>query len=293
MSLQRNKQNFQIFNTEKLESNLILENGFLQVVEYKPGLEVYPKYFRTDKFIVELLVKGEMHAQINLQDVHLKAPCVIAILPDFVLHVDFVSEDCETYEFVYDRRFVKDMQMTDYSFRILQTVRFMPYSSLTAEQLQISEQYFRLLQNVLRRQEDFKKRECLLKLTVSFFHYLQSCFSEYFDGMESISRSKQLTADFIDLVKKHYHEQKQIAWYANELCISTKYLIKIVKQTTGRTIKDWIDDYTILNAKILLSTSNLDIKQITDRIGFKNQSHFGTFFKSHEGVSPAGFRKKQ
>jgi AraC family transcriptional activator of pobA len=43
---------------------------------------------------------------------------------------------------------------------------------------------------------------------------------------------------------------------------------------------------------LLLLTTALPVQQISDRLGFKNQSHFGTFFRREVGMSPRAFREK-
>ncbi|MBR4499158.1 MAG: AraC family transcriptional regulator, partial [Paludibacteraceae bacterium] len=84
-----------------------------------------------------------------------------------------------------------------------------------------------------------------------------------------------------------------IEWYASELCLSPKYMANLVKQVTGRSAGDCINAHLMAQAKWLLGSSSLSVLEISDQLGFQNQSHFGTFFKRHEGLSPAAFRKKK
>ena len=53
----------------------------------------------------------------------------------------------------------------------------------------------------------------------------------------------------------------------------------------------WIEKYTIINAKNLLRTSSLSIAQIADVLSFSNPSDFGKYFKKNAGCSPLAFRK--
>ena len=54
-----------------------------------------------------------------------------------------------------------------------------------------------------------------------------------------------------------------------------------------------INAHLMAQAKWLLGSSSLSVLEISYRLGFQNQSHFGTFFKRHEGLPPAAFRKKK
>ena len=82
-----------------------------------------------------------------------------------------------------------------------------------------------------------------------------------------------------------------MAWYAQQLCISPKYLSEMVKQASKRTPNDWIDNYVIMEARVLLKNSAKSIKQIAEELHFPNQSFLGKYFKEHVGMSPTAYRK--
>lgn len=282
-----------IYNTDNVDSILAFENDYFQLFEYYPNRNVLPEYFRINYYAVEILLEGEMHCSINLHQLHAQAPCLITLLPDFVLHVDSMSENCKALILAHNGKFAEELQMNDYSYHARQAAHAYPCNALAQEQLQTSLQYFSLLQEVLRQKDSNPNtRDCLLKLTSSLFHYLQGSFSELYQRQAALSRAEQLTADFFDLVEHNCFQHKDIAWYAEQLCITPKYLANVIKKTTHKPAGNWLNEHILLQAKTLLTTSRLSVQQIADRLGFKNQSHFGTFFRRHEDISPAQFRKK-
>ena len=281
-----------IFDTDEVDSSLMLDNDYYRIVEYHPDRNVLPEYFHIDYYAIVILLEGEMQCSINLHHLQAKAPSIITLLPDFVLHVNAISENCRMLIIAHNDKFADDLQMNDYSYRAKQAARAYPCKELTEEQLQTSIQYFHLLQEVLRQQPcNPNVRDCALKLTSSLFHYLQGSFSALYERQATCSRAEQLMADFYSLVEQNSIQHKKIAWYAEQLCITPKYLANVIKKTTGKPVGAWLDEHILLQAKTLLTTTRLTVQQIADRLGFKNQSHFGTFFRRHTGVSPALFRK--
>ena len=71
--------------------------------------------------------------------------------------------------------------------------------------------------------------------------------------------------------------------------MSVNYLSTVVKNYTGKTAGDWIDEYVILEAKSLLRFSGLNIQQIAYQLNFPTQSAFGKYFKNKTGLSPKRF----
>ena len=108
----------------------------------------------------------------------------------------------------------------------------------------------------------------------------------------ALSGKERLFRDFLALVKDNYKTDKTIAPYAKRLCISTKYLSLLTKELSGKTASYWIDQYVMLEARSLLSSTNLTIKQIAFELGFSSQSFFGKYFSRMEGVSPKKFRSR-
>lgn len=281
-----------IFDTVEVDSLLMLNNDYFRIVEYHPNRNVLPEFFHIDYYAIVILLEGEMQCSINLHHLQAKAPCIISLLPDFVLHVDTVSDNCKALILAHNAKFADDLQMNDYSYRAKQAARAYPCNELSEWQLKTTVQYFRLLQEVLRQQNGNPNvRDSVLKLTSSLFHYLQGSFSALYDRQATCSRAEQLTADFFGLVEQNCIQHKNIAWYAEQLCITPKYLANVIKKTTGRSVGVWLNEHILLQAKTLLTTTRLTVQQIADKLGFKNQSHFGTFFRRHVGVGPVLFRK--
>lgn len=91
---------------------------------------------------------------------------------------------------------------------------------------------------------------------------------------------------FTHLLEKTIVKNRPVSWWASQLNISPKYLSAVCKEVEGKSARTMIAETVIQEAIILLRNPSLTIKEISDRLGFVNQSHFGTFFKRHTGHSP-------
>lgn len=95
---------------------------------------------------------------------------------------------------------------------------------------------------------------------------------------------------FMSLLANNYTTAHDVAFYASELCISTRYLSQITGTVCGRSPKQVIDDYIVRESEQLLKTTTLTIQQIALQLGFTTQIAFAKFFKSKKGMSPSQFR---
>ena len=111
--------------------------------------------------------------------------------------------------------------------------------------------------------------------------------------MRTYTSAEHLFQRFAKLVNDAQPPFASLTDYAQKLCVTPKYLSAICKQLSGRTASELINEEIIRQAQILLLDSQLSIKEIAERLGFLNQSHFGTFFRRHTGISPLAFRKKK
>ncbi len=105
------------------------------------------------------------------------------------------------------------------------------------------------------------------------------------------SRADNFFAAFIRELEQNYMKERRVGWYAERLGITPKYLSEVVKLVSKRTPTEWIDNYVILEIRVLLKNSTKTVKEISDELHFPNQSFMGKYFKEHTGLSPLGFRK--
>lgn len=98
---------------------------------------------------------------------------------------------------------------------------------------------------------------------------------------------------FIRLVERDFMQHRDLGYYADALCITKKYLSSVVKRVTGMTASSMVSRYVVMWAKQRLIHSNMTVKQISDTLGFPNQSFFGRYFHRVVGLGPDAFRKSK
>ena len=105
-------------------------------------------------------------------------------------------------------------------------------------------------------------------------------------------RVEEIFIGFIRLLPDHFAEHHDIAFYASGLHISPVYLSRVVRQVSGRTVVDYINQMLLMEASFLLRTSELSISQIADRLHFADTPSFSKFFSRRKGLSPRAFRER-
>jgi len=90
-------------------------------------------------------------------------------------------------------------------------------------------------------------------------------------------------------IENHFREEKNVAFYARKLDLSSKRLNEIVKSITGETVTQTIQHRLVLQAKREIVSGVKNIQTISGELGFENPSYFARFFKKHEGLTPTEF----
>ena len=137
------------------------------------------------------------------------------------------------------------------------------------------------------------KKDALLHLLRFFYLALYSNYRSSVDTTEELydyNRKEKLAYDFSLLVMEHYRTEREVYFYAGKLCITPKYLSMVIKEVSGKSPKEWITEYIIMEIKALLKSSDLNIQEIAIRTNFSNQSSLARFFKKHTGMTPFQYR---
>ena len=138
------------------------------------------------------------------------------------------------------------------------------------------------------------------KAVNSIFHTLSYLFAdlaievikpvdELVDGRKFTS-GELLVKKFIQMLADPQSRTRSVYEYSNRLNVSAKYFSTICKTLTGHTASQIINDTYVHEARALIRNPAYSIKQIADMLGFKNQSHFGSFMRRNTGKSPNALR---
>ena len=136
------------------------------------------------------------------------------------------------------------------------------------------------------------KTEVLRMLYAVFLLDLQNTQQRAVRHRQLPQRVEEIFIGFIRLLPDHFAEHHDIPFYASALHISPVYLSRVVRQVTGRTVVDYINQMLLTEAMFLLRTSELNISQIADRLHFADTPSFSKFFSRLKGQSPRAFRKQ-
>jgi AraC-like DNA-binding protein len=151
--------------------------------------------------------------------------------------------------------------------------------------------FFSLLWDML--QSSPYRREAIQHLIVSLLYNLKYIHEQTRTSTQiRLSRQKDIFRRFIALVNKYSKHERTVNFYADKLYLTPHYLSTVIRQASGQTVMQWINQAVILEAKVLLKHSDLLIFQISDELNFPNPSFFSKFFKRMTGITPAEYQKQ-
>lgn len=258
----------------------------------------YPVRF--DGYILFFLRKGHFSLDVNLNTYDIHENSLLVVVPGNIVKLSAYKEDhigdAELLFALVSKEFLSSIRF-DFNKVFQDTIRMWknPCITMQGEELELAEDYFRLTRKILSSHQS-NKREILGSLLTSFTYvtldvWTRQLASAKSEESQTSVRVNQVFEQFIELVTEHHNQERGMAFYADKLCLTPKYLSKLVKLSSGRSAPDWIDSFVILEAKNLLKYSDKPIKEIVYLLNFPNQSVFYKFFKAHTGMTPSEYRK--
>ncbi|MGI6110027.1 MAG: AraC family transcriptional regulator [Eubacteriaceae bacterium] len=98
----------------------------------------------------------------------------------------------------------------------------------------------------------------------------------------------------VDYIRKNYATYGlTIEEIADYIGINRSYLFEVFKDASGNSPKEYLTQFRISQASILLLDSDLPISNIAASVGFEDSFYFSKVFKKLTGHSPRSFREKR
>lgn len=165
-----------------------------------------------------------------------------------------------------------------------------PVIQLTDSAFNLLHYEFDAIKNELERERPLVRlisaRAAVIATIVS--REAEDTFTEF-----KVYQSNEKLATFNMYIDEFFKDQKSVGFYANKLHISANYLNILCKKHLKIPATKLIQQRVCTEAKRLLQSGSLSVKQIAFELGFVDHAYFSNFFKSQTGISPTEFREKR
>jgi AraC-like DNA-binding protein len=261
------------------------------VIADERSLPVTSEAYMSPNLTIGLNHSGTAHSLYDMQSVEFKKHDIAVVLPGHVISNGQSSEDYKVTLIIISKAFYEEL-VHRVAFRDYLKYKTTPNFQLSDEQYNKVITILNTLQLIVDSEHP-KRHETLANLLDILLYALTRYRGE--ENLEKEeSRTTHIFHSFYDLLIKNYHCQHKIDWYAQQLCLTPKYLSAIIRQITNKSAAKWIDEILILHAKRLLYTRrDLTVQQVAYELGFKENATFCRFFKDQTGLRPSEYRKGQ
>ena len=162
---------------------------------------------------------------------------------------------------------------------------------LTDEEREICRRGF---ENVCYRMEHphrfFHGDEMMTALQQLFIDFFE-CHARIEGDVEISTQAAQVMNRFIEMLERgDYRKNREVAYYADKLCVTPKYLSEVCKKVSSYSANSWINRYAAIDLVHLLKDKSLSLTDIAYMYDFSSQSHFSRFVQNNLGQKPSAFR---
>lgn len=256
--------------------------------------DLFKIHFRSDFLTILLIVKGGIAFALNLEEYSANEQSLIVIAPNAIKKVEIISTGTIVSGVNFTIDFLNAIGMPKNAVELLDyfSTQFSPHWKLDKKDAATVQQLIQQLnEKVSSMNEHLFGKELLYHTFYIFLYEVYGLSKKHAVPFHHhITRKENLVKNFTQLVQKQFKEQRNVQAYADQLSITAKYLTETVKEITGKTAGEIIDDFVLLEAKLLLDNPASSIAEIADELHFSDQSFFGKYFKRHTGLSPKEYR---
>lgn len=240
-----------------------------------------------------LHTKGSAELKIDMVDYTLeKTYNILKIAPGQIISITNCSKDFDATVLILSQRFMENLLVfINDSIPLRIGSRIENVLPLQHEEKNMLEGFISALRHILSNKENPFRLQVVQHVIMAIFYS-----SEQVRNMEGNepprSSADIISKEFLELVKENFRSERQLQFYADKLCITPRYLSRVVKEATNSSAAEWIERYVVLEARALLKSTNMTIQQISDNLNFPSQTFFGKYFKRRMGISPKEYRRR-
>ena len=247
---------------------------------------------RQSQYFVSLIEKGTGQKSIGNFNFSIQEDLLMCVPKRVMQSSQYWSLDCSGYmlsfniDFFLQKGFPKKLIINKKIFKC--SVK--PYLLLTLPQVKKIEVIFESMLGECERGCDEKNEFIAVKI----LELLIECDRFYDKACEDTNNIiyHDILERFNELLEKNYTKQRTVQFYADALHIHPNYLNSLSQKHTGLSAKETINTHILNEAKYLLASSSLSIKEVAYKLGFEHSDYFYAFFRKGLNMSPGQYRRK-
>ncbi len=251
----------------------------------------YP--FRSDFFSILLVTEGEVCLKLNLLDYTIRQGNLLFISPNDLRQFQHVSKDSSFFGVGFTGEFLmhagihkKNIEAFDFF-----SLQASPLLKLEETDFEVLLQLLTILhiKSNVQKSSSFTNEVITYSFNALIFE-IASSYRKTNPAHLKITRKEDLVMRFMKILPAHIKEERSLKFYSELLFVTPKYLTQTVKEITGRTAGEFIDEMVIMEAKVLLNDLSKSIGQVAEELHFSDQFFFSKFFKKHTNHTPTDYR---
>lgn len=221
---------------------------------------------RIDGFVAAYCRKGHFKCTINLTEYEIHDGMLAVNIPNNIIQLEPADHNNEVVEMTILA--VSPQYMTTLSSDLgkifVEAINMLksPIMEMAPEEVDLSMQYFKLIDNVINTDSEYRN-DSISYLLTSIFYLIGGMLMKRLNAAEendekpTSTRHKRVFEMFVDLVEKYHNKERSVGFYADKLCVSSKYLSQIIKNVSGFSAPDIINKYVVLEAQHLLRHTDM------------------------------------
>ena len=287
-----------VFHSKHIDpANIDVVDNDIALFDTESIISLFDGPSKLEVLSVGLCLGGSTNFNISLRDYELIPGRMVVALPSQIIENRKVSNDFKGIFFAISKNLLEGLPKMGNVLSLFFYLKDYPCLDLTPSEQELVLEYHSFIRKRLKNKEDAYRKEVVVGLMQSFFFELYNIFRNHAPAVSPAvsnkSRKEYIFEHFYESLIQSYQSERSVKFYADQLCLTSKHLSGVVKEISGKTVGEWIDEFVILEAKALLNSTSMNIQEIADRLNFANQSFFGKYFKHYVGVSPKEYRKNR
>lgn len=247
---------------------------------------------KSDSYLFLASRKGRLQIDINGNTHTIKEGERLTVLPQNFTDNILVSVDADIVMLRLSVRIVSDLmrEHIDKWNRMIYICKAYRMSAVKNLEEQMQFYYRLILSKTMNPDQKYHKEIIRTIIKAILLEMLSNMETDRCKSSEGENKTQFQFNRFLQILSSEDIKHRPIDFYADRLCISSKYLSVICSKVSGKSARQWINEYTVEDIRYHLFNTDYSIKEIAYRLGFENLSFFGKYVKRHFDKSPSELR---